>query len=152
MKKTLQIIALTTAILLAACSPTVTPTPLVPADTLSPAGGQPNAGATAANPLPAGVTTAPATVLAPQPNAGSIPLQVLTPEDGATVDSAQLSVSGVTSPGAVVTVNDAIGIAGGDGTFQATVTLDAGPNLIEVIASDSAGNQATLDLTVTYGQ
>ncbi len=81
---------------------------------------------------------------------GPVSLQVLSPQDGAVVNAAQVLVSGTASPGAVVTVNDAILVVGGDGTFQSTVALDQGPNLVEVIASNASGSETTIDLTVTY--
>jgi hypothetical protein len=80
-----------------------------------------------------------------------ITLQVLLPEDGAEFDIGQCQVSGVSAPGAVVTINDEIVIAEVDGSFQATISLEAGPNLIEVLASDASGGEAFTYLTVTYG-
>lgn len=62
----------------------------------------------------------------------------------------QITVSGLASPGAVVTVDDQILLAGPDGTFQAAVALDEGPNLIEVIASNDSGSESTVDMTVVY--
>jgi hypothetical protein len=56
----------------------------------------------------------------------------------------------MTAAGAVVSVNDNVLIAGADGSFETQVTLEEGPNLIEVIASDEAGNETSLDLAVTY--
>ncbi len=85
-------------------------------------------------------------------SAGPVALQVITPQDGAVVSSPQVQVSGTASPGAVVTVNDAIILVGADGTFSSTVTLDVGPNLVEVIASSDSGDTKTVDLTVTYQQ
>jgi hypothetical protein len=66
------------------------------------------------------------------------------------VATSQIEVSGLASPGAVVTVNDNILIVGADGIFQTTISLDQGLNLIEVIASDDAGNQASIELTISY--
>jgi putative hemolysin len=83
--------------------------------------------------------------------AAPITLQVLLPEDGSQVDIPQCQVIGITAPGAVVTVNDEIVVAGVDGSFQATITLEQGPNLIEVLASDSSGAEALAYVTVTYG-
>jgi putative hemolysin len=80
-----------------------------------------------------------------------IDLQVLLPEDGSQIDIEQCQVIGITAPGAVVTINDEIVLAGQDGSFQATITLEAGPNLIEVLASDASGAEAFTYLTVTYG-
>jgi hypothetical protein len=50
----------------------------------------------------------------------------------------------------VVSVNDAIVIAAGDGSFKATIPLEEGPNLVEVVASDEAGNETWLALTISY--
>jgi putative hemolysin len=83
--------------------------------------------------------------------ASPISLQVLLPEDGSQIDIEQCQVIGITAPGAVVTVNDEIVIAGADGSFQTTISLEAGPNLIEVLASDASGGEAFTYLTVTYG-
>jgi putative hemolysin len=83
--------------------------------------------------------------------AAPIALQVLLPEDGSQIDIEQCQVIGITAPGAVVTVNDEMAIAGADGSFQATIALEAGPNLIEVLASDASGAEAFIQLTVTYG-
>lgn len=77
-------------------------------------------------------------------------LQVLLPEDGSLIEIAQCQVMGSASPGAVVSVNDEILIAGSDGAFQTTVTLEQGLNLIEVVASNSFGSEAFVNLAVTY--
>lgn len=84
--------------------------------------------------------------------AAPIALQVLLPEDGSEIDIEQCQVIGITAPGAVVTVNDEIVVAGADGSFQTTISLEAGPNLIQVLASDASGGEAFTFLTVTYGQ
>jgi putative hemolysin len=77
-------------------------------------------------------------------------LEIVAPQDGAVVDSPQIDVTGNASPGAVVSVNDDILIAGPDGTFKWPVTLEEGPNLIEIVASNATGAEATLELTVIY--
>jgi putative hemolysin len=96
-------------------------------------------GATPAAPVPAAVASA-------EP----VMLQVLLPEDGSVSELGECQVVGSTSPGAVVSVNDEILIADSDGAFQTTVTLEAGVNLIEVLASNSSGSEAFVSLTVTY--
>ena len=50
----------------------------------------------------------------------------------------------------MVTVNDDILIVGADGTFQSTVALQEGPNLIAVVASNASGSEADVQITVTY--
>jgi hypothetical protein len=49
-----------------------------------------------------------------------------------------------------VSVNDTVVLAAADGSFTAEIPLEEGPNLVEVIASDEAGNETWLTLTVTY--
>ena len=95
-----------------------------------------------------GTTTTPASQ--PAQDIEPIALTVLAPQDGDIVNAAQIQLNGTTSPDAVVTVNDEILIAGSDGAFQTTVTLDEGVNLIEVVASNATGGETFVDLTVTY--
>jgi hypothetical protein len=72
------------------------------------------------------------------------------PRDGETTSASPLLVSGFTLPSAVVSVNDAVGLAGADGRFVLTVPLEAGPNVLEIIASKPTGDQASLIVTVLY--
>lgn len=81
---------------------------------------------------------------------GTGTLEILSPLDGATVNTAQIEVRGVAAPGAVVTVNDEILIADADGRFSVIIPLETGLNLIEVIASDALDNEAVIELTVIY--
>ena len=83
---------------------------------------------------------------------GGVPLtlQVTSPQDGAVVNTAQVVITGTSTPGAVVTVDQDIIVVGADGQFQSTVSLDQGPNIIEIVASDDLGNEKTIDLTIDY--
>jgi len=72
------------------------------------------------------------------------------PHDGETTSGSPLLVSGFTVPNAVVSVNDVVGLAGADGRFVLTVPLEAGPNVLEIIASKPTGDQASLIVTVLY--
>ncbi len=133
---------------LAACSP-VTPLPAQPTVEL-PTLAAPTA-TSAAAPGGAAATQPPApTQAAPPANAAPIALQVTSPQDGAVVNTQQIAITGAASPGAVVTVNDDIIVVGADGQFNDTVTLSEGPNLIEVIASNTSGSETSVELTVTY--
>ena len=146
--------------LASACSPIQTTTPIPPA-TLQPlSGATTNSGSvpvstnqpSKTNP-PSVAPTKPAPAASSQPVppvSGPLSLRVVSPQDGATVSTAQIQVSGLASPGEVVTVNDSIIVVGADGQFQTTVSLDQGPNLIEVIASNNSGNETNVELTVTY--
>jgi hypothetical protein len=72
------------------------------------------------------------------------------PRDGDTTNTSPLPVKGVTVPNAVVSVNDVVGVADGDGRFNLMVPLQAGPNVLEVIASQPNGQQAFVIVTVMY--
>ncbi len=143
-----KLIAFCMALLaLAACSPLLTETPQ--RTTTLPTPAAPSAtsmqGAAPATQVPQAAASV-------QPAAGGVPvaLQVLSPQDGAVVNTAQVTVSGMATPGAVVTVNDDILIVGADGQFQDTVTLSEGLNLIEVVASNTSGSEASVELTIGY--
>jgi hypothetical protein len=81
---------------------------------------------------------------------GNLPLQVTSPQDGDTLTTAQVDVIGIALAGSVVSVNDDILVVGDDQQFKSTISLDEGPNLIEVVASDDNGNETSVILTVTY--
>jgi len=69
-----------------------------------------------------------------------IPLYLFWPVDNATVNSTSVSIIGATSVDAVVTVNGVPVEVDVLGLFSILVTLEEGPNVIEVIASDLMGN------------
>ncbi len=70
--------------------------------------------------------------------------------DGQTVSATPLLVSGITAPGAVVSVNDLVGLTDAQGHFAFAVPLEPGPNVIEILASLSNGEQAYSIVTVLY--
>jgi hypothetical protein len=61
-----------------------------------------------------------------------------------------VSVIGQTAPNAVVSVNDVVTIANPQGRFNVSIPLQEGPNVLEVIASNSAGEEVYVILTVLY--
>ena len=79
----------------------------------------------------------------------SFSLIVTQPADNSFSNTERTEVKGRTSPRAVVTVNEVITTADEQGNFTVAVTLQKGLNIIEVIASDEAGNEATVNLTAT---
>ncbi len=90
----------------------------------------------------------PQTIPAETPQAGFF-LTVTQPADDSIISVDKVEVRGHTSPGAVVSVNDEIALADTQGVFTVTISLEEGPNIIEVIASDEEGNEATTSLVVT---
>ena len=90
------------------------------------------------------------TVASAPVTSGNLWLQVLSPQDEAVINIPQVDVIGSVPAGTVVSINDEILIVGDDQQFKTTVSLDEGPNLIEILASDDNGNEMSLLLTVTY--
>jgi Glucodextranase, domain B len=82
--------------------------------------------------------------------AATFPMTLTTPRDGETTNTSPLLVSGVTAPGAIVSVNDVVGVANVEGRFDLMVALQAGPNVLEVIASQANGQQAFMIVTAMY--
>lgn len=62
----------------------------------------------------------------------------------------QIDVEGLSDPESIVKVNDVQATVSSDGSFKATLTLNAGDNHITVIATDKAGNAKKVALTVNY--
>jgi hypothetical protein len=87
---------------------------------------------------------------ADEPDVSAIPLTITEPQDETTVYTADLVVKGQTEPDAVVSVNEAVVDVDAEGKFSTTVTLEEGPNPIEVLASDFEGNEGSVTLTVIY--
>jgi hypothetical protein len=79
---------------------------------------------------------------------GTIPLKVIAPADGATLNRANITVEGQTAPEAAVIVNDQVDIADEQGNFSIAVSLENGLNIINVAASDDNGNQGEVILMV----
>ena len=79
-----------------------------------------------------------------------ITLAISSPVEGTTVKSASLTVRGVSTPGADVSVNETDTTADKSGNFTATVTLDEGENILIFVASDTDGNYAEKEVSVTY--
>jgi hypothetical protein len=83
-------------------------------------------------------------------DATSLALAVTQPEDESVVNAPEVVVEGTTNPDAVVTVNGTVADVDADGKFSVTVTLEEGPNLIEVYASDFEYREASEIVTVIY--
>lgn len=147
-------------VLAAACSePAPTPTPVPQATQPSaptavatqPAAPAPTSTTapqpTATQPPAPTATAAPTSTPAPAPTAAApaaearseLKLTVSQPENESTVSASTVTVKGVTSPDAVVSINGAVATVAADGTFSQDVALQPGPNRIEVLASTFDG-------------
>ena len=64
------------------------------------------------------------------------------------VRSDRVLLHGVTSPDAIVSVNGVILEVQPDGTFELTLPLDPGPNIVDIVASDLEGNSINSSLAI----
>ena len=80
----------------------------------------------------------------------TLPLTVTQPLNESTVHAADLVVKGQTESDAVVSVDGVTVEVDAEGNFSTTITLEEGPNPIEVYASDFEGNEGSVFLTVMY--
>ena len=140
-------------------TPTSRPVPTaVPVPTPTPAPTRvPPTPTPAATPTPAPTptpspTSTPAPTPAPPPihQPAELFLEVSEPQDNGVVGTPDIIVSGRSSPDATVSVNGQVAEVDAEGSFSTPepVTLQEGPNAIEVIASDLAGGAETMVLTV----
>jgi hypothetical protein len=81
-------------------------------------------------------------------NSNKISLTVVSPVNGATLNSTSVTLTGKTSPGADVFVNDQQTKADANGNFSFKLTLDEGQNGLVVTANDADGNVAEQDISV----
>jgi hypothetical protein len=67
-----------------------------------------------------------------------------------TVSNAEYVLSGTAPAGTVISINDDVLQAGPNQSFSTTLSLEEGPNYLEVVASDETGQEVSFLLTVTY--
>ena len=77
-------------------------------------------------------------------------LTVTEPVDESIINADKVEVIGITTPGAVVSINGELAEVDGEGNFTMMVVLEEGPNIIEVIASDLEGNEESCTLAIVY--
>lgn len=77
-------------------------------------------------------------------------LQIRTPEPGAILREAAVTVSGETEAGAAVFVDGEVADVDGSGRFFVTISGKSGANNLTVVARDAAGNETTRRLAFTY--
>lgn len=90
----------------------------------------------------------------PPLSTSSIPLSINTPKDEDVTDSKTVTVSGKTSPNAVLiittSISDQVVTPAGNGDFSATITIENGENLIEIKAIGPNGEEAKVTRTITF--
>lgn len=101
------------------------------------------------NPTAAAPTEIPTAT--PVATEGDFFLQLVSPAELETItDVGTLAVVGRTRVDAVVTIDDTIVEPDIDGEFSLEVSLEEGPNIIEVVASVASGEQMDLVLVAIY--
>ena len=126
--------------------PTATPTS-VPSATPEPiATARPTAVPTL-TPVPTS-TPAPTPTLTPRSETFNLSLDFEGIGDETVVRSETVLLRGRTAADAVVSVNGVIVEVQSDGTFELTLALDPGPNLVEIVASDLDGNSVSSSLAI----
>ena len=134
-------------------APTVTPTPTVPPPT--PTSTLPPPPTPTLTPTPAPTSTptpVPTRTPTPNPRAAALKLEVTVPAGDRTVDTDTITVAGLTSPDATVSVNGQLVTPGVAGRFsiELTITPEENPLVIEVIATSVAGEEKSVIRTVIY--
>lgn len=80
-------------------------------------------------------------------------LLISTPQDGQQfygTNEAIIMIKGTTDPDVSVQINNHAVVVSSDGSFTDRLSLNEGNNVINVVATDSAGNQAQIQLSVSY--
>lgn len=80
----------------------------------------------------------------------ALPLTITEPQDGVVVDTATITVRGRTAPDADLTINGDLVDVAADGSFSYQARLEEGINLLEIVATDEDGNEASQTITIGY--
>ena len=96
-------------------------------------------------------TPTPSPTPTPTPAPSEFVLQIVEPVSAETITSSPtITIQGRTRADAAITVNDGFATPGLDGIFTAEVALETGPNIIEIVASISTGEELSHVLTIVY--
>lgn len=79
-------------------------------------------------------------------------LVISDPSDNANVsgDPNTVTVNGITDDTVTVTINDRMVVIKTDNSFSYSYPLNEGDNILNIVATDAAGNQTTIQRKVTY--
>ncbi len=96
-------------------------------------------------------TPTPSPTPTPTPAPSEFILQIVEPVSAETITSSPtITIQGRTRADAAITVNDGFATPDLDGIFTAEVALEIGPNIIEIVASISTGEELSQVLTIVY--
>jgi hypothetical protein len=85
-----------------------------------------------------------------EPFMGPLGVIITAPADSSTTADSMVVFTGRGEPDTVISIDEAITITTGDGTFSLPVTLVPGLNLLEVTASVSSGETQTVYFIITH--
>ena len=131
--------------------PLATPVPLTPTPIPIPTIAPTPTPISVSTPVPTIVPTVETEVLiGSTPNSGTFNLSLDFDGIGneSVVRSDRVLLHGVTSADATVSVNGVILEVQSDGTFEITLPLDPGPNIVDIVASDLEGNSINSSLAI----
>jgi bacillopeptidase F len=75
-------------------------------------------------------------------------LDIYTPEEGTTTTSNTILVEGYAEAGTLITINDTVVTNESTGFFSSWVILDGQEVILEIAATDEAGNTSTVTRTI----
>lgn len=80
---------------------------------------------------------------------GSLTLQIFS-DEVVEVTKPEYTLAGSAPAGTVVTINDTTLVVDQSQAFKVLIPLEKGSNLVEVIASNMAGDEVRIDLVIIY--
>jgi hypothetical protein len=81
---------------------------------------------------------------------GNLWLHLFSPKDGDIVAQPVVNVTGEVPAETVISLNETISLITDEGLFSLPVTLEKGPNVIEVVASNLDGDEISFVLMIVY--
>lgn len=81
---------------------------------------------------------------------GKLWLRLFSPADQEVVTQQVIDVTGQAPAETVISLNEDVYLVSAEGDFSLPVTLTEGPNLIELVASNTDGDEIDVQLTVIY--
>ena len=131
--------------------PSATPVPLIPTPIPIPTIAPTPSAISVSTPVPTiGPTVETEIPIGSTPNSGTFNLSLDFDGIGneSVVRSDRVLLHGVTSADATVSVNGVILEVQSDGTFELTLPLEPGPNIVDIVASDLEGNSINSSLAI----
>ena len=152
----MTLLVLSTLVVLVGCTSEVErPSTATPTTTLGPTPMPTSTSTTAPTNTPTTGPTPTMTLVGPTTTpaiSGEIPgglfLHITNLPKESVLRTSTVSISGNTAPDALLSINGVLIDVDGNGRFTSTLTLQEGPNVIEIVASNFQGNKVSAVLTI----